>query len=100
MLKGGIGSKPSLEPIDPSKVRSIRQNSVRASQSSLNKEKIIGTSGLTPSLQASEKFDQAIIGGTPDKRSTNKAMPRMSGRSVGRFGATSKMGGSISNFDG
>ena len=27
-------------------------------------------------------------------------MPRMSGRSVGRFGATSKMGGSASNFDG
>ena len=102
MLKGGIGSKPSLEPIDPNKVRSIRQNSVRASQSSLNKDKIIGQSpGLTPSLQASEKFDQTIIGGTPDKRSTNKGgnMPRMTGRSVGRFGATSKMGGSTSNFD-
>ena len=27
-------------------------------------------------------------------------MPRMSGRSVGRFGATSKIGGSASNFDG
>ena len=26
-------------------------------------------------------------------------MPRMTGRSVGRFGATSKMGGSTSNFD-
>ena len=27
-------------------------------------------------------------------------MPRVAGRSVGRFGATSKMGGNASNFDG
>ena len=75
MLKvGNIGSKPSLEPIDPNKIRSVRQNSVRASQSSLNKGMIGGgqtTQGLTPSLQASEKFDKTV-GGTPGKRNPNK----------------------------
>ena len=94
MLGGKLDSKPSLEPIDPSKIKSMRQNSVRNSQSSLKGDSR-GLGGATPSLQSSGKFDQ-FSSNTPSKK-RNDTM-RQSGRSVGKFGHT-KMGSSTSAFD-
>ena len=45
MLHGVKDSKPTLEPIDPSKLRTTRQSSMRASQSSL---KVRDEGGMTP----------------------------------------------------
>lgn len=79
-------SKPLLEPIDQSKIKSLRGNSVRASQSSLKSSRNV--IGGTPSLRASEKADS--IGGTPGKKSnhgkTSGMGTRASGKSVQKFG--------------
>ena len=63
MLGGKLDSKPTLEPIDPKKVRSMRQNSLRASHSSIKDQRSIG--GITPSLQMSSKLES--VEGTPVK---------------------------------
>ena len=87
-----MDSKPTLEPIDQSKLRTTRQNSVRASHSTLKDARGVG--GLTPSLQVSEKFD-STVGGTPGKHKSGKKTDtlRQTGRSVGKLGAkTGKAG--------
>lgn len=98
-MLGGKESKQTLEPIDPSKVRSMRNGSVRAMKQSTSR--LMG--GVTPSLQSSGKFEDGI-GGTPgsNKRRTGAGSirgdtMRQSGKSVGKFGGT-KMGASTSNF--
>jgi len=49
MLGGKEPSKPTLEPIDPSKVRSMRGSSMRASGSDFRKSARVGAVA-TPSL--------------------------------------------------
>ena len=96
MLGGKEPYKPTLEPIDPSKVRSMRGSSMRASGSDFRKS-ARGGAVATPSLQSIEKLDS----GTPQKgvRKDGKRADtmRQSGKSVGKF-ANTKMGSSHSNF--
>lgn len=100
----GKDSKPQLEPIDPSKVRSMRNSSLRASHKldGSNKKPGANPLGATPSLQASDKmsnFDaSSSIGGTPGKRAQSKKIGmdlRQTGRSVNKaaFGSSSNRGG-------
>ena len=83
MLEGKLdpnSSKPTLEPIDPTKVRSLRGSSLRASQTSLNSQRNFMQAG-TPQL---EQVKQDSIGGTPGKNSLRgKAGDTMRSRAGG-----------------
>lgn len=95
----GKDSKPQLEPIDPSKVRSMRQSSLRAShkQDSASHK---GGFNATPSIQSSDKKSQldnfSSLGGTPGKRASSRKIDIKTGKAAGSkagFGVSSTRSG-------
>ena len=68
-------SKPTLDPIDPNKLRTVRQSSMSKLQSTMKDSR--------------SNFGESNIGGTPGKKQqtgkTSELKMRQTGKSVGKF---------------
>jgi hypothetical protein len=87
MLEGKEPSKATLEPIDPSKLRTMRGSSMRASGSDFRKTSgragnLVG-GGVTPSLKSNNEKMTGVNAGTPQKGTGKRTDTlRQSGKSV------------------